>query len=85
MANGTDRRSRHFIIEGFAETQPCRSPQQFGGSAVVLERDRARHAGALRRQFEALRPQADAARDAQQAAGLDELGLRIGVPVEIET
>ena len=77
MANGTDRRSRHFIIEGFAETQPYRSPQQFGGSAVVPERDRARHARALQRQFEALRPQADAARDAQQAAGLDELGLRI--------
>ena len=77
MANGTDRRSRHFIIEGFAETQPYRSPQQFGGSAVVPERDRAGHARALQRQFEALRPHADAARDAQQAAGLDELGLRI--------
>ncbi len=77
MANGTDRRSRHFIIEGFAETQPYRSPQQFGASAVVPERHRARHARALQRQFEALRPQADAARDAQQAAGLDELGLRI--------
>ena len=77
MASGTDRRSRHFIIEGFAETQPYRSPQQFGGSAVVPARDRARHAQALQRQFEALRPQADAARDAQQAAGLDELGLRI--------
>ena len=77
MANGTDRRSRHFIIEGFAETQPYRSPQQFGGSAVVPARDRAGHARALQRQFEALRPQADAARDAQQAAGLDELGLRV--------
>lgn len=77
MANGTDRRSRHFIVEGFAETQPYRSPQQFGGSAVVPERDRAGHARALQRQFEALRPQADAARDAQQAAGLDDLGLRV--------
>ena len=77
MANGTDRRSRHFIIEGFAETQPYRSPQQFGGSAVVPERDRARHAGALQRQVEAVRRRADAARDAQQAAGLDDLGLRV--------
>ena len=77
MANGTDRRSRHFIIEGFAETQPYRSPQQFGGSAVVPERDRARHAGTLQRQVEAVRREADAARDAQQAAGLDDLGLRV--------
>ena len=77
MANGTDRRSRHFIIEGFAETQPYRSPQQFGGSAVVPVRDRARHGQGLQRQVEALRHQADAARDAQQAAGLDDLGLRV--------
>ena len=77
MANGTDRRSRHFIIEGFAETQPYRSPRQFGGSAVVPERDRARHAGTLQRQVEAVRRDADAARDAQQAAGLDDLGLRV--------
>ena len=77
MANGTDRRSRHFIIEGFAEPQPYRSPQQFGGSAVVPARDRARHAGTLQRQVEAVRREADIARDAQQAAGLDDLGLRV--------
>ena len=52
MANGTDRRSRHFIIEGFAETQPYRSPQQFGGSAVVPVHDCAGHARTLQRQFE---------------------------------
>ncbi len=77
MANGTDRRSRHFIIEGFAETQTYRSPQQFGSSAVVPQRNRARHAGALQRQVEAVRREADAAREAQQAAGLDDLGLRV--------
>ncbi len=77
MANGTDRRSRHFIIEGFAETQAYRSPQQFGSSAVVPQRNRARHAGALQRQVEAIRREADAAREAQEAAGLDDLGLRV--------
>ena len=77
MANGTDRRSRHFIIEGFAETQAYRSPQQGGSRAVVPLRARARHAGSLQRQVEAVRRQADAARDAQQAAGLDDLGLRV--------
>ena len=77
MANGTDRRSRHFIIEGFAETQAYRSPQQSFSSAAVPARDRARHAGVLQRQVNAVRREADAARDAQQAAGLDELGLRV--------
>ena len=77
MANGTARRSRHFIIEGFAETQAYRSPQQGASRAVVPLRDRARHAGALQRQVEAVRRRADAARDAQQAAGVDEPGLRV--------
>ncbi len=77
MANGTDRRSRHFIIEGFAETQAYRSPQQGGSRAVVPAQDRARHGGALRRQVEAVRRDADAAREVQQDAGLDDLGLRV--------
>ncbi|MYC67553.1 MAG: S8 family peptidase [Acidobacteriia bacterium] len=77
MANGTDRRSRHFIIEGFAETEAYQSPQQGGGRAVVPTQDRARHAGVLQRQVEAVRREADAARETQQAAGLDELGLRV--------
>ena len=77
MANGTDRRSRHFIIEGFAETQAYRSPQQGGSRVVVPVRDRARHARALQRQLAVVRRRADAARDPQQAAGLDELGLRV--------
>ena len=79
MANGT-KRSRHFIIKGFAETQAYRSPQQGGGRAVVPRRDRPRHAGALQLQVEAVRRRADAARDAQQAAATDEVGL----PVEFE-
>ena len=78
MANGTDQRSRHFLIQGFTETEAYRSPQQGGGSPVVPERDRAGHGGALQRQVEALRVQADAAREAQQADGMDEgLGLQV--------
>ena len=78
MANGTDQRSRHFLIQGFTETEAYRSPQQGGSSPVVPERDRAGHGGALQRQVEALRVQADAAREAQQADGMDEgLGLQV--------
>ena len=40
-------------------------------------RNRARHAGALQRQVEVVRREADAARDAQRAVGLDDLGLRV--------
>ena len=78
MANGADRRSRHFILQGFTQTEAYRSPQRGGSSPLVPERDRAGHGGALQRQVEALRVQADAARDAQQAAGVDEgLGLQV--------
>ena len=78
MANGTDQRSWHFLIQGFTETEAYRSPQQGGSSSVVRERDRAGHGGALRRQIEALRVQADAAREAQLADGMDEgLGLQV--------
>ena len=78
MANGADRRSRHFILQGFTETEAYRSPQRGGSSRLVPERDRASHGGALQRQVEALRVEADAARDAQQAAGVDEgLGLQV--------
>ena len=80
MANGT-KRSRHFIIKGFAETQAYRRPQPPPRDRVVVPpRDRPHHAGALQRQVEAVRRRADAARDAQQAAATDEVGL----PVEFE-
>ena len=39
--------------------------------------NRVRHGGALQRQLEAVWRQADAARDAQQAVDLDDLGLRV--------
>ena len=78
MANGSDRRSRHFVLEGFTETEPYRSSQQRGPRSVVPERDRASHGGALQGQIDALRVQANAARDAQEAAGMEEgLGLQV--------
>lgn len=80
MANGT-KRSRHFIIKGFAETQAYRRPQPPPRDPpVVPRRDRPRHAGALQRQVEAVRRRADAAREAQQAVAMDAVGL----PVEFE-
>lgn len=78
MANGTEERHRHFILDGVTEVEPYRSPQQGGKRPSVPERDRQRHGNALRRQIDALHPQAEAAHNAQQQAGLDEgLGLQI--------
>ena len=78
MANGPERRSRHFILEGFTETEPYRSLQRGGERSDVPERDRASHGAALRAQVNGLRVHADTAREAQEAAGLDEgLGLQV--------
>lgn len=78
MANGTDERKRHFILDGVTEVEPYRSPQQGGGRPRVPERDRATHGAALRGQLDALRTDATSAREAQQAAGMEEgLGLQV--------
>lgn len=78
MANGTDERRRHFILEGVTAAEAYRSPQQGGARPVVPARDRARHGRALRSQLETLQDDAAAARDAQRAAGLEEgLGLQV--------
>lgn len=77
MANGSEERHRHFILEGVTETEPYRS-RGGGGRPPIPARDRSRHGGALRRQIDELRSEAEAARDAQQAAGIEEgLGLQV--------
>jgi hypothetical protein len=82
MAEQDDQRKRHFILEGTAETERFRSPQQGGRESAVPDRNRNQHGGALLRQIEALRPQVTAARDAQEAAGLEE---GFGLQVEFES
>ena len=79
MANGSGEKRRHFILEGVTETESWRSPQQGRGERrAVPAQDRARHGGDLRRQIDMLRSEAESARDAQQAAGIEEgLGLQV--------
>lgn len=77
MANGSGEKRKHFILEGVTETESWRSPQQ-GGRRAVPAQDRARHGGDLQRQIDMLRSEAESARDAQQAAGIEEgLGLQV--------
>lgn len=82
MDEPQNQRKRHFILEGTADTERFRSPQQGGGGPPVPNRNRNRHGRTLLRQIEALRPHAATARDAQEAAGLDE---GFGLQVEFES
>ena len=77
MANGSDERYRHFILEGVTQTEAFRS-QGGGGRPPIPRQDRARHGGDLLRQIEELRSDAASAREAQKAAGLEDgLGLQV--------
>ena len=78
MADGIEQRNRHFILSGVTEVEQYRSPQEGGSRPEVPERNRQQHATALLQQLGRLRSDADAAREAQHSAGIDEgIGLRI--------
>ena len=69
---------RHFILEGVTNTEGFRSPQQGGGRSEVPSRDRSQHGADLQRYVDELRQSANAAREAQLAAGMEEgLGLQV--------
>ena len=69
---------RHFILDGVTETEAFRSPQQGGGQSEVPPRDRSQHGADLLRYVDELRQSANAAREAQMAAGMEEgLGLQV--------
>ena len=78
MAEGTEGRHRHFILEGVTSIEAYSSPRQGGGRSKVPGRNRLRHGGALLHQIDVLREKADSARDAQLDAGIEDgLGLQV--------
>ena len=79
MAEEADGLRRHFILDGVTETEPYRYPGAGGGApSEVPARNRDQHGGALQRQIGELRGIAEVARDAQQAAGMEDgLGLQV--------
>ena len=83
MAEGTDGRYRHFVLEGITETEGYRSPQSGGKRSHIPEQNRAQHGGALQRQINEIRTESAAAREAQRAAGIEEKGL--GLQIEFES
>lgn len=82
MAEPDDQRNRHFILEGTAETEPFARPRRPIETPPVPGRDRQGHGNALLTQLEALRPHVTAAREVQEAAGLEE---GFGLQVEFES
>ena len=79
MAEEPDGLRRHFILDGVTETEPYRYPGSGGGDrSDIPSRNRARHGAALQRQIGELRGVAEFAREAQQAAGMEDgLGLQV--------
>lgn len=75
-------RKRHFILEGTAETERFQSPQQGGSKSSVPNRDRKQHGRRLLGQIRELHPHLVAAREAQEAIGMEE---GFGIQVEFES
>ena len=82
MAEGTEGRHRHFILEDVTYREEYRSPRQGGGSSNVPGRNRSHHGRALLHQIDELQDEADLARKALQDAGIDE---GVGLQVEFES
>ena len=78
MPDEPDALRRHFILDGVTETEPYRPVSGGGGTSWPPARNRAQHAGSLQRQINELRGEAEIAREAQQAAGMEDgLGLQV--------
>ncbi len=83
MAEESEGRYRHFFLEDITETDGYRSPQSGGRRPPIPEQNRAQHGGALQRQINEIRSEADAARETQRTAGIEEIGL--GLQIEFES
>ena len=83
MADEPDGLCKHFILEGVTETEPYRYPGAGDGDRLEIPaRDRAQHGAVLQRQIGELRGVAENAREAQQAAGMED---GVGLQVEFES
>jgi hypothetical protein len=81
MPDQNERKKRHFILDGFAETERFSRPWQRIEPAPVPERDRRRHGRALIGQIGALKPVMETARRTQEEVGFEG---GFGLQVEFE-
>ncbi len=80
MADKNKQKKRHFILDGFVETERFSRPWQRIERVPVPERDRRRHGTALLGQIEALKPVLENARRTQEDVGFEGgFGLQVGI------
>jgi hypothetical protein len=82
MANQNEQKKRHFILDGFAETERFSRPRQRIERTAVPEQDRRLHGTALLGQIGALKPVLETARRTQEDAGFEG---GFGLQVEFES
>ena len=82
MADQSERKRRHFILEGFAQTERFSQPRQRIKQTPIPEQDRRRHGTALLGQIAALKPVLETARRTQEDAGFEG---GFGLQVEFES
>ncbi len=83
MAENNRPKKSHFLLGNLAEPEPFRPPPRLIPPDAIPTRDRQSHGRHLRTQVEQLHPDFQAAKEAQQAAGLDPDGF--GLRLEFES
>ncbi len=73
---------KHFILGNIAETESYSKPKQKIEGKKIPDRDRSQHGTTLLVQVSALKPEMEAAREAQEQAGIED---GFGLPVEFES
>lgn len=78
MAEENQQKKSHFLLGNLAQAEPFRPPKKKIKPAPVPYRERQTHGNRLFAQIQSIKPVMEAAREAQQEAGLEEgLGLRL--------
>jgi Subtilase family len=77
MPDNNDQKSRHFVLDGFTQTEPFKSPQQGGSNRLVPGRDRLQHGSALLGQIQSLKAVASDDLEHDPEALEDGFGLQV--------
>lgn len=82
MADEGSKPRRHFVFNNKATQEPYRPRTGGGGGSAVPRQNRQTHGQGLQRQIDELKPVIEQAREAQEAAGMED---RFGLQIEFES